>query len=127
MRLRDYQAGAARTLAERDDRARLITALGLCGEAGEVAELLKKSHGHGHGLSLEQLAKELGNTLWYLAALATLHGLELDAVAEGNLAKLRQRYPDGFSPAASQARADLHGLARREAGAWDANGTEVEP
>lgn len=103
----DYQALAQRT-ARTDHPARALVAVaGLAGEAGEVAELLKKHHGHGHELDTSKLAKELGDVLWYVAELAACHGLDLDAIAAANIAKLKARYPDGFSSAASVARVDL--------------------
>lgn len=109
MQLSDYQALAQRT-ARTDHPARALVAVaGLTGEAGEVAELLKKHHGHGHELDHEALAKEIGDVLWYLAELAACHGLSLDAIAEANIQKLRARYPDGFSSAASVARVDVGG------------------
>jgi NTP pyrophosphatase (non-canonical NTP hydrolase) len=42
------------------------------------------------------MALELGDCLWYLGALATAYGLDLDAIAEQNRAKLEARYPAGF-------------------------------
>jgi NTP pyrophosphatase (non-canonical NTP hydrolase) len=114
----DYQIGASRTLARRPlsayqraelDQKLAVMGLGLGGEAGEVLDLLKKTLGHGQPLDLEKVKKELGDVLWYVAAIATLLGLELDAVAEANLAKLRARYPNGFSEAASVERVDEKG------------------
>ena len=108
--LDDYQRAAARTLW-RDDTGdneplrNLLCALGLCGEAGEVAELLKKHYGHGHDLDRQALAKELGDVLWYVAALATRFSLSLDAIASENIAKLQARYPEGFSEERSKNRA----------------------
>ena len=73
----------------------LYPTLGLCGEAGEVAEKVKKMiRDDGGRLSDERraaLAGELGDVLWYVAQLATEAGLELDALAQGNLDKLRSR------------------------------------
>jgi NTP pyrophosphatase (non-canonical NTP hydrolase) len=70
-------------------------ALGLCGEAGEVAELVKKAlRDEGGALSAERrdrLAQELGDVLWYLAQLTTEAGLDLDAIATANLEKLASR------------------------------------
>jgi NTP pyrophosphatase (non-canonical NTP hydrolase) len=80
-----------------DDKERLVLALGLNGEAGELGELLKKHYGHGIPLDPAKLASELGDVLWYLAAIATAHEIDLNAVARGNIWKLRQRYPDGFT------------------------------
>jgi NTP pyrophosphatase (non-canonical NTP hydrolase) len=77
-----------------DDRASY--ALGLCGEAGEVADMLKKHWGHGVKLDSVALAKELGDVLFYVAALAAQHGFTLDEVARLNERKLRERYPGGF-------------------------------
>jgi NTP pyrophosphatase (non-canonical NTP hydrolase) len=73
----------------------LYPTLGLCGEAGEVAEKVKKmvrdDAGVLTGERRDALAKELGDVLWYLAQLATEAGLDLDAIAEANLAKLLSR------------------------------------
>lgn len=71
--------------------------LGIAGESGEVADLLKKHLGHGHPLDTEKLAYELGDTLWYVAMLAWKAGYTLSEIATMNRAKLLARYPDGFS------------------------------
>lgn len=96
----DYQTGVERTLKSdhRVDMKVLAIGLGLCGEAGEVAELLKKQYLHGRALDLPKLAEELGDVLWYVSALCSMHGLNLGDVAAWNLEKLRARYPDGFKP-----------------------------
>jgi NTP pyrophosphatase (non-canonical NTP hydrolase) len=73
-----------------------ILALGLCGEAGEVSELVKKSLGHGVPFEKEKLKKELGDVLWYLTRLGALHNIHLTDIAKANVEKLRARYPDGF-------------------------------
>jgi NTP pyrophosphatase (non-canonical NTP hydrolase) len=74
-------------------------ALGLCGEAGEVAELVKKAlRDDGGTLGQERralLEKELGDVLWYLAQVATEAGLDLDAIAAANLEKLASRAARG--------------------------------
>lgn len=98
MTLSDFQRKAARTSsAPFPERERLLVqTLGLCGEAGEVADLVKKHAWHGAALDEQRIAEELGDVLWYIADLATALGLSLDAVASINVAKLRKRYPDGF-------------------------------
>lgn len=83
---------------------KLCHALGLAGEAGEVADYIKKAHLHGHALDLVKLANELGDVLWYVAALARGHGMTLADCANANAAKLRARYPAGFDPERSRAR-----------------------
>jgi NTP pyrophosphatase (non-canonical NTP hydrolase) len=105
MELNEYQLEAIRTAP---CGPYLTTfALGIAGEAGEVADLVKKHVGHGHPLDREKLAKELGDVLWYVAGLATEIGVSLESVARGNLEKLAKRYPNGFSPEASMARVDV--------------------
>lgn len=110
MNFNDYQRAALRTAntgPERARRDRLANwALGLIGEAGEIAEDMKKHLYHEHELDHDALVKELGDVLWYLAVLAQEVGVELEEVATTNIAKLRLRYPDGFSPAHSMRRAD---------------------
>jgi NTP pyrophosphatase (non-canonical NTP hydrolase) len=106
MTLNAYQQAASRTLErEQPEEQRLAwNALGLAGEAGEVADLIKKAVYHQHGVDKDKLTKELGDVLWYLAALASVLGLTLEQVAEANIAKLRRRYPEGFSCEASKNR-----------------------
>ncbi|AAK94361.1 MazG-like pyrophosphatase [Myxococcus phage Mx8] len=81
--------------------------LGLTGEAGEVADHVKKFVGHGHDLDVEKVKKELGDVLWYVAVIAARLDLDLGDVAAANVEKLRKRYPDGFSTEASKARVDV--------------------
>jgi NTP pyrophosphatase (non-canonical NTP hydrolase) len=79
--------------------------MGLAGEAGEVVDVLKKHLHHNHPLDVAKVTKELGDVLWYCAALASALEVDLGAVAQANIDKLRARYPDGFDPARSQQRA----------------------
>ncbi len=109
----DYQRAAARTLIDGADRTltgkalmAVWTALGLAGEAGEVAEHVKKGVLHEHGVDRDALAGELGDVLWYVAGLATVYGIDLGAIMARNVAKLNARYPHGFTPADSIARRD---------------------
>lgn len=107
MNLDDYQTKAMRT-ANRDGDPKVVLAvigLGLTGEAGEAADLIKKHVGHGHPLDVEKLGKELGDVLWYVAVAAWHLGIPLSSVAEKNIEKLWQRYPQGFSSEASMSRA----------------------
>jgi NTP pyrophosphatase (non-canonical NTP hydrolase) len=106
MDLNEYQRAALATANGFDSKESAIAvwALGLGGEAGEVQELIKKHLGHGHPLNAAAVQKELGDVLWYVAALANELGLSLDDIATANLAKLRARYPEGFSSEASQNR-----------------------
>ena len=79
-------------------------ALGLVGEAGEVADLVKKGIYHQHGLDRDKLIKEIGDVQWYVAALCSTLGVTLEHVMARNIEKLQARYPEGYSPAASRHR-----------------------
>jgi NTP pyrophosphatase (non-canonical NTP hydrolase) len=94
-----YQSLANRTSGAGGDgdRRLIIAALGLAGEAGEFANMVKKLTAHGHEIPIDSLSDELGDILWYVAEAATACGLSLGKVAQDNVAKLRRRYPDGFS------------------------------
>lgn len=102
----DYQLAAARTLPAHAD-VDVNLALGLGGEAGELQEVIKKLRFHGHPLNKEKLIEELGDVLWYLTGLCTVHGLRLADVMDYNIEKLWCRYPQGFSAEASLARVDV--------------------
>ncbi len=95
----EYQRLAMRTEAPgREQRERLLNAaLGLCGEAGEFADSLKKWAFHAHSLNEDELKKELGDVLWYAALACDALGLQLGDVMAENIEKLRRRYPEGFS------------------------------
>lgn len=74
-----------------------LGALGLGGEAGEVVDLVKKVLHHGTPLDRDKLIKEMGDVRWYLEYLAATLGITMTEVEVANVAKLRARYPDGFS------------------------------
>lgn len=103
MDLNEYQRQALRTagLSPNRDAAMAYLGLGVAGEAGEVADYIKKVVAHGHTFDAEKLKKELGDVMWYVAVLSRVAGLDLVEVAEGNIAKLRERYPNGFESARS--------------------------
>lgn len=108
MNLDEYQSLAARTLGrDRTHEQQLANAaLGLTGEAGETAEIIKKHLFHATPLDRDALAKELGDCLWYIAAFGTVLGLSLDEIAERNIDKLRKRYPEGFDTERSRNRTE---------------------
>ena len=73
----------------------LYAAIGICGEAGEVSELVKKYAYHGHAIDKDHLARELGDVLWYVSYMAHLFGYPLGKIMAMNQEKLAKRYPDG--------------------------------
>lgn len=100
MQLDEYQRLAQRT-SRRDlsQEEHLLNAmLGLAGETGECCDLVKKSRYQDNRMIDEPLIDELGDVLWYVAEAASAIGVPLGGVAMHNIAKLRERYPDGFDP-----------------------------
>ena len=80
--------------------------MGLCGEAGEAIDIVKKHLAQGHPLDRDKLVKELGDIAWYLAETAYALDVPLSQVLEQNIEKLRARYPEGFECEKSIHRSD---------------------
>jgi NTP pyrophosphatase (non-canonical NTP hydrolase) len=92
--------------------------LGLAGESGEVLDLLKKTWAHGHPLDRQKLMLELGDTAWYVVALALQFGLTIDDVIE--MPRLRPRAKvSGPQTAAVQLSRDVGRAASHVAGYWE--------
>ena len=89
MNFDEYQKFARSTAIYPDECKVVYQALGLCGEAGEVAEKVKKNIRDGK--SLDGLALELGDVLWYISTLADDLGVTLEEVAKANIEKLQSR------------------------------------
>lgn len=100
MELETYRRDVMRTVRpELDERERLLLgALGLAGEAGEVADSLKKMLFHGHPLDVPAVQDELGDVMWYVMFLCDTLGFTLEEVMAANVRKRARRYPDGFTP-----------------------------
>jgi len=95
--LNEYQQSTARTDSHDNQRDALTNfAFGICGEAGEIVDLVKKVVFHGHSIDVDKFKHEIGDQLWYLARTAEWVGLSLEEVAQANIEKLQKRYPDGF-------------------------------
>ena len=95
MELNEYQAIAEKTAVYPKDVALVYGALGLTGEAGEVAEKIKKMIRDDDGELTEErrqlLKKELGDVLWYIATLAREMNFSLEEIAQHNVEKLQAR------------------------------------
>ena len=98
MTINEYQNLAMRTVNPELSKEQMLinSVMGLCGESGEAIDIVKKWYAHGHELDREHLKKELGDIAWYLAEAATALDLDLSDVLEGNIDKLKKRYPEGF-------------------------------
>jgi NTP pyrophosphatase (non-canonical NTP hydrolase) len=95
----DYQQAAARTAIYPEDARVTYPALGLAGEAGEVANKIKKIiRDDGMVVTEErraQISKEIGGVMWYVAALCTDLELNLGDVCRENIAILNSRQERG--------------------------------
>lgn len=98
--MNDYQTAAlktARTREQPDELYHLI--LGLVGETGEIAEKFKKlvrdKGGDLAQLDRDDITKEMGDVMWYLAVLADYLDIKLDDVATRNIKKLADRQKRG--------------------------------
>ncbi len=94
----DYQKQALATLLPSANNLPYV-ALGLANEAGEVAGKVKKwirdNNGDMQKLDKSAIADELGDTLWYIALMAHLLGIDLEDVAQANIGKLSSRLERG--------------------------------
>lgn len=102
MTINEYQEKAMRTDNKAfSNKERMMNAiLGLFGEGGEVADIIKKSTFQGHPINdetLDHLKEEVGDILWYVALAAKSLDMDLETIAKQNIEKLEERYPDGFS------------------------------
>ncbi len=91
MELEEYQDQATKTnIYSQDDWGMIALALGVVGEAGEVADKMKKMLRDCVD-NTEQVADELGDVLWYISQLAPRIGYNLEDIASRNLEKLQSR------------------------------------
>lgn len=100
MDFKEYQEKSRKTALYPDLGNNFVyPTLGLSGEAGEVAEKIKKvirdKGGVIDDVTREEIKKELGDVLWYVSQLATELGLTLDGIAENNIEKLYSRMDRG--------------------------------
>ena len=95
MTLNEYQQHALETAIYPENRRIIYPTLGLTGEAGEVADKVKKvirdTHGEFTPEKKQEIMKEIGDVLWYCATLSHDLGYDLEEVARTNVEKLRSR------------------------------------
>ncbi len=99
MELNQYQKMAMRTMNKEQNSEQLLLngVMGLCGESGEVIDIVKKSLSDGRPLDKAHIVEELGDVAWYLAETAQVLGFTLEEICQKNLDKLNARFPDGFA------------------------------
>lgn len=103
----EYAERAMRTLNPKVldmDMAGLCAILGMVGEVGELADLMKKSMFHGHEFDLDHAREELADAAWYVPLMCRALGITLNELFEISLAKVEKRYGNTFSEEVSRAR-----------------------
>ena len=103
MNFKEYQKLSRKTAIYPDkDNNFIYPTLGLAGESGEVVEkikhILRDDGGKVSEKAKQEIAKEMGDTLWYIAQLATELNLSLDDIASSNIEKLFSRKERGTLP-----------------------------
>ncbi len=104
MNVNDYQEGVLKTASPMSmatpENLLLQAVMGMCGEAGEAIDIVKKVLFQGHQLNDEEkkhFVIELGDVLWYVTTGAVAIGYDLEEVMQMNIDKLKARYGDEFS------------------------------
>jgi NTP pyrophosphatase (non-canonical NTP hydrolase) len=90
---------------------------GLCGEAGEFADAIKKHDIYDQELNVENALEELGDVLWYVALGAEAFGVQMEDIADACIKKLQKRYPEKYSDDLAKRRLDKLNDATEEE--WD--------
>lgn len=108
MKIKEFQELSKRTFNFNVDydKQLLNCCLGIHGESGEVADVIKKSVFQGHEMNVNHIEEELGDVLFYIVNLASVLNLEMENILESNYLKLKTRYPNGFNTKDSIKRVD---------------------
>ena len=95
----EYQKLAMKTLNPSLTKKDMLVngVMGLNGESGEVIDVVKKHMFQGHELDIDKIKKELGDVMWYVAEVCEALDLSMDEVMEANIAKLANRFKNGFT------------------------------
>lgn len=94
----EYQKLAARTINEDlSNKDKVLHALhGMAAEVGEIHSVYQKGY-QGHEFDSNEMKKELGDLLWFIAEYCTVFNWNLEDIMQLNIDKLKARYPEGFS------------------------------
>lgn len=96
--LKEYQELCKNTAKSFENRNEEIAdwGLGVAGEAGDLAGCIKKTFFHGNDQT-QGIRENIGDTMWYLAMICNFFNWDFDEILSENIAKLRKRYPQGFT------------------------------
>lgn len=81
-------------------------AVGICGEAGELMDAVKKAIVYGKKLDEDNLVEELGDIMWYVGIILKAKNISMSDVLEKNVAKLAKRYPEQYEDVMASLRMD---------------------
>lgn len=111
MNIREYQKRSYVAIQPHDNMKDEVLnwAVGLAEECGEVMNHIKHRYWGKDEVDYVELAKEFGDVLWYLSALATVFGFDLETIAQLNVEKLEHRFGGEFTDDKSRARHELEG------------------
>ena len=98
MEIKEYQELVKTTAKKFKDKTHEIASwgLGVVGEAGDIAGCIKKTLFHGNDQT-KGMRENLGDVMWYLVMICNFYGWKLEDILDENIAKLKKRYPQGFT------------------------------
>ncbi len=104
----EYAAFVDRLFVNKSKGADGLThaAIGIAGEAGEILDSVKKSWVYNQEINRGNLIEELGDLAFYMQAMCNLINVQPREIILANMAKLKNRYPMGYTDDAAAARAD---------------------
>lgn len=99
MQINEYVKLSERTLARLENKTldNLHAVLGLSTEVGEVADVFKKNIAYGKEIDWVNTQEEIGDIMFYVAAICTINNFDLEKILQINIEKLKARYPDKFT------------------------------
>ena len=99
MNLNEYQK-LAKLTAKKDfgsEKEEILTwGCGVAGEAGDIASCSKKTFAHNKDVK-EGIRENIGDMMWYAAMICNFFEWDIQEILEKNIAKLKARFPEGFS------------------------------
>ena len=108
MEIINYQLESTRTM-KFDENVLMHCCMGMAGETGEVVDLIKKSVFYNKPIDKEKVAEEIGDIMFYIVNLATSLNLSMSDILQGNVDKLKKRFPNGFTESDAIRRVDMNG------------------
>lgn len=120
MNFEEFQKLAVRTAKPLPfhENVRHVT-FGLCGEAGEFADAIKKWDIYGQNLDVHNAIEELADVLWYVALGAEAFDVPLEEIAQTVINKLSKRYPEKYTDELAQRRLDKQSIDDASEAEWD--------